>query len=106
MGETLATDWLKEVMTTGQFKDTDHYKAFSRWALAPISAAPTGQVGRGKIICSCLDVSENEIIENIQLGADLITLQNKLKCGTECGSCKPELKKLVHIHGKNFAVVN
>jgi assimilatory nitrate reductase catalytic subunit len=106
MGETLAADWLKEVMTTGQFKDTDHYKAFSRWALAPISAAPTGQVGRGKIICSCLDVSENEIVENIQLGADLITLQNKLKCGTECGSCKPELKKLVHIHGKNFAAVN
>jgi assimilatory nitrate reductase catalytic subunit len=106
MGETLAADWLKEVMTTGQFKDTEHYKAFSRWALAPISAAPTGQTGRGKIICSCLDVSENEIVENIQLGADLITLQNKLKCGTECGSCKPELKKLVHIHGKNFAAVN
>jgi assimilatory nitrate reductase catalytic subunit len=96
MGETLAADWLKEVMTTGQFTDETHYKEFSRWALAPLSAPPAGQKGRGKIICSCLDVSQNEIIENIELGADLITLQNKLKCGTECGSCVPELKRLVH----------
>ena len=100
MGETLATDWLKEVMTTGQFSDEAHYKAFSRWALAPISAPPSGQVGRGKIVCNCLDISQNEIVENIQLGADLITLQNKLKCGTECGSCMPELKRLVQTHGK------
>lgn len=100
MGETLATDWLKEVMTTGQFSDESHYKAFSRWALAPISAPPSGQVGRGKIVCNCLDISQNEIVENIQLGADLITLQNKLKCGTECGSCMPELKRLVHTHLK------
>ncbi len=98
MGETLATEWLKEVMTTGAFTDE-----LRRWALAPLSAPPTGQAGRGKIICSCLDVSQNEIVENIELGADLITLQSKLKCGTECGSCVPELKRLVFTHGKIFA---
>lgn len=98
MGETLAAEWLKEVMTTGQFTDE-----LRRWALAPLSAPPTGQTGRGKIICSCLDVSQNEIIDNIELGADLITLQNKLKCGTECGSCVPELKRLMNSHGKHFA---
>ncbi len=103
MGETLAADWLKDVMTTGQFSDEAHYKAFSRWALAPISAPPSGQRGRGKIVCSCLDVSQNEILENIELGADLITLQNKLKCGTECGSCVPELKRLVYSHHPKHA---
>ena len=102
MGEILAAEWLKEVMTTGHFTDDAHYKEFSRWALAPLSAPPTGQVGRGKIICSCLDVSQNEIIENVELGADLITLQNKLKCGTECGSCVPELKRLVSQHLKQI----
>ena len=102
MGETLATEWLKEVMSKGQFNDDAQYKEFSRWALAPLSAPPTGQVGRGKIICNCLDVSQNEIIENIEMGADLITLQNKLKCGTECGSCVPELKRLVQTHSKNL----
>ena len=91
MGEILAADWLKDIMQLGAFTDETHYKEFSRWALAPISAPPTGQRGRGKIICSCLNVSVNEIVDNIELGADLITLQSKLKCGTECGSCVPEL---------------
>jgi assimilatory nitrate reductase catalytic subunit len=100
MGEVLATDWLKEVMSKGEFADESQYKAFSRWALAPLSAPPTGEVGRGKIICNCLDVSQNEIIDTIELGADFITLQNKLKCGTECGSCVPELKRLVAAYGK------
>ncbi len=95
MGETLAAEWLKEVMTTGQFSDE-----LRRWALAPLSAPPTGQRGRGKIVCNCLDIAQNDIVENIELGADLITLQNKLKCGTECGSCVPELKRLVKMHGK------
>ena len=95
VGETLATDWLKDVMTTGQFNDE-----LRRWALAPLSSPPSGQRGRGKIVCNCLDISQNEIVENIGLGADLITLQNKLKCGTECGSCMPELRRLVREHGK------
>ncbi|MDD2933127.1 MAG: molybdopterin-dependent oxidoreductase [Methylotenera sp.] len=95
VGETLAADWLKDVMTTGEFS-----AELRRWALAPLSSPPAGQHSRGKIICSCLDVAENDIIENIQLGADLITLKNKLKCGTECGSCVPELKQLVQRHGK------
>jgi assimilatory nitrate reductase catalytic subunit len=101
MGETLATEWLKEVMTKGQFTDESQYKEFSRWALAPLSVPPSGQVGRGKIICNCLNISQNEIIETIELGADLITLQNKLKCGTECGSCLPELKRLVFLNKVN-----
>lgn len=96
VGETLATAWLKDVMGTGEFSPE-----LRRWALAPLSAPPAGQRSRGKIVCNCLDVAENEIIDNIQLGADLITLQNKLKCGTQCGSCVPELKQLVRIHAKH-----
>ncbi|HWU83256.1 MAG TPA: molybdopterin-dependent oxidoreductase [Methylophilaceae bacterium] len=95
MGEVLATAWLKEVMTQGSFTDT-----LRRWALAPLSAPPAGQQSRGKVICNCLDVAENEIIDTIQAGADFVTLQNKLKCGTQCGSCVPELKRLVKLHHK------
>ena len=96
VGETLAADWLKDVMTSGEFSPE-----LRRWALAPLSSPPVGQRSRGKIICNCLDVAENDIIDNIQIGADLITLKNKLKCGTECGSCLPELRRLVDLHGKN-----
>ena len=90
IGETLAADWLKQVMQQGQLTDE-----LRRWALAPLSSPPTGQKNRGKIVCNCFDVSENEIIEACEAGADLLTLQNKLKCGTNCGSCLPELKRLV-----------
>lgn len=98
IGETLAADWLKQVMLDGQFTDT-----LRKWALAPLAAPPTGQKTRGKIVCNCLDVSENEIIDTCQAGADLQTLQAKLKCGTSCGSCVPELKRLVSLHGKQHA---
>ena len=96
IGETLAADWLKQVMLEGHFSDE-----LRKWALAPLSTPPTGQKSRGKIICNCYDVSENEIIETCEIGADLQTLQAKLKCGTECGSCVPELKRLVKTHSTN-----
>ena len=95
IGETLAADWLKQVMQEGEFTPE-----LRRWALAPLAAPPTGQKSRGKIVCNCFDVSENEIIETCEMGADLPTLQAKLKCGTNCGSCVPELKRLVSAHGK------
>ena len=98
VGEILATEWLKGVMTQGHLTEE-----LRRWALAPLSAPPTGQRSRGKIICSCLDVAENEIMDVITLGADLDTLQSKLKCGTECGSCVPELKRLLQAPRKNAA---
>jgi len=96
IGETLAADWLKQVMLEGQITDE-----LRKWALAPLSTPPTGQKSRGKIICNCYDVSENEIIETCEMGADLQTLQAKLKCGTECGSCVPELKRMVSQHSKH-----
>ncbi len=93
IGETLAADWLKDVMTSGEFN-----AELRRWALAPLSTAPSGSRSRGKIVCNCLDVAENDLIDNIALGADLLTLQAKLKCGTQCGSCVPEIKRLVTVH--------
>lgn len=95
VGETIAADWLQEVMSSGEFTAD-----IRKWALAPLSAPPAAHPGRGKIVCNCLDVSENEIIDSVSRGADLITLQNKLKCGTECGSCVPELKRIIKVYGK------
>jgi assimilatory nitrate reductase catalytic subunit len=42
-----------------------------------------------------MDVSEQEILAEFSNGLDLSAIQAKLKCGTECGSCLPELKRLV-----------
>ena len=88
-GETVARDWLKELIA--QTTDT---KLLRQWLLAPVSAPPAGQNPRGRIICNCFDVAEQEVANEIKLGMDLPAIQKKLKCGTECGSCLPELKRL------------
>jgi len=46
----------------------------------------------------------HEIIETYEDGADLQTLQAKLKCVTQYGSCVPKLKKLVVKHRKNIVL--
>ena len=51
----------------------------------------------GKIVCSCFSVSEEKIKAAIQ-AEGLITAAQigvRLKAGTNCGSCIPELKKLL-----------
>jgi assimilatory nitrate reductase catalytic subunit len=50
----------------------------------------------GKLICSCFKVSEQAIVAAIADGANSATaLGQQLKCGTNCGSCIPELNTLV-----------
>jgi len=93
LGETLAAGWLKEVMVQGRLTDE-----LRRWALAPLSAPPAGGQSRGRIVCSCKDVSDKEIQAVVATGASLETLQSQLKCGTECGSCMPELRRLMAGH--------
>ncbi|MBA7750700.1 nitrate reductase [Enterobacter sp. RHBSTW-01064] len=52
-------------------------------------------VDPGRIICSCFSVGENAIREAIAGGCDSISaLGARLRCGTNCGSCVPELKAL------------
>jgi assimilatory nitrate reductase catalytic subunit len=89
-GETAARDWLKEIMAERAPAD-----AVRRWVLAPLSAPPVaaGQL-RGRIVCSCWNVAEKDILAEVRQGADLAALQARLKCGTNCGSCVPELKRL------------
>jgi assimilatory nitrate reductase catalytic subunit len=42
-------------------------------------------------------VSEADIKKEIAAGADLPALQEKLKCGTSCGSCVPEIKRMLAV---------
>lgn len=55
-----------------------------------------GEAPTGSIICSCFQVGENQIGEAIKNGASSVeALGEKLKCGTNCGSCIPELSSLL-----------
>ncbi|BES69267.1 nitrate reductase [Marinobacter nanhaiticus D15-8W] len=50
----------------------------------------------GPVVCSCFQVGEKQIDAAIRDGADSVdALGAAMKCGTNCGSCVPELKKRV-----------
>jgi assimilatory nitrate reductase catalytic subunit len=51
---------------------------------------------QGKTICSCFQVFESSIVEEIENGCvSAEQLGEVLKCGTNCGSCIPELNALI-----------
>ncbi|MDQ7988374.1 MAG: molybdopterin-dependent oxidoreductase [Candidatus Dactylopiibacterium sp.] len=89
-GETAAAGWLTELMTGRAPTD-----AVRRWLFAPLAQPPVERASRGRIVCNCKDVSENEIRAAVAAGADLAELQRTLQCGTSCGSCVPEIKRLI-----------
>ncbi|HEJ9094113.1 molybdopterin-dependent oxidoreductase [Serratia odorifera] len=69
-----------------------------RLALLGGRSAP-GQTAPGATVCSCFGVGENRIIAAIRQGChSAATLGEQLQCGTNCGSCLPELKKLIQQH--------
>ena len=89
-GEIAAADWLKNMMLEGAAME-----AVRPWILAPVSSPPKGSLSRGTIICNCLNVAENEIRADASAGMDFNAVQQKRKCGTSCGSCVPEVKRII-----------
>ncbi|MBU3055634.1 nitrate reductase [Pseudomonas indica] len=91
-GETAARDWLKSLWLDGQ-ADAD----LRRWLLAPISTPPGAAAAKkaGKVLCNCMNVSEDAVCAGINRGLDLGGLKQELGCGTQCGSCVPEIKRLL-----------
>lgn len=91
--------WLKNYLEHA----TDVTK-FSRRLLMNGKNAPEEIKATGKIICNCFNISESAINESLAefgpITADekLQKLQAKLACGTNCGSCLPELKKIIQTH--------
>jgi len=82
----------------------------SAWVAEAFSHAPQDAAGRhsvlagqpaqgaatGRIICSCMAVGEQTILQAVAQGCRTTqALGEKLKCGTQCGSCIPELKQLL-----------
>ena len=53
-----------------------------------------GAPERGRTVCNCFDVAENDIKVFLGELKSLEALQASLKCGTNCGSCVPELRRM------------
>lgn len=88
-GETLAQGWLKQAMAEDELD-----ASLIRFALAP-SSSPPASIAARHVVCKCADASAIQINEQLAAGADLPTLQETVKCGTFCGACLPEIKRMM-----------
>ena len=93
-GDTSAEHWLRDYLENEQ-----SVAKLGRLLLMPSNQAPQGFKARGRIVCTCFNVAETEIMDALPAGqaCSLDDLQSKLKCGTNCGSCVPELKKIIEM---------
>ena len=103
-GDTSAEAWIKTLL-----QDELPAQAYGRLLLLPGGKAPMAVQSRGKPVCTCLNVTDSAITSRLaaiqtETGAaaerqseaeQLAALQASLSCGTQCGSCVPELKRLV-----------
>ena len=99
-GFVLAGDTSAQAWITTLLRDELPAQAYGRLLLLPGAKPPVAVQSRGKVVCSCLNVTDTAIDEHLALAgaagtdeARLASLQGALKCGTSCGSCVPELKR-------------
>jgi assimilatory nitrate reductase catalytic subunit len=94
-GDTRAEAWIAPLL-----QQSLPAQAYSRFLLAPGATPPGPAAPRSAQVCSCFDVSEREIRQALAActggpEARLAELQSRLRCGTQCGSCLPALKRMV-----------
>jgi assimilatory nitrate reductase catalytic subunit len=94
-GDTSAEAWLKALLLQEL-----PAQAYGRLLLAPGAKAPVAVQQKAKQVCSCFGVEAPAIEGHLaNCGGSpeerLGSLQAKLRCGTNCGSCVPELKRMV-----------
>ncbi len=82
--------WLAGLFAAERLDDED------RFGLLAGQPAVAG-ADEGATICSCFGVGLNRIVGAIESGkaSSVQALGEVLKCGTNCGSCVPELKKIL-----------
>ncbi|MDE1942213.1 MAG: molybdopterin-dependent oxidoreductase [Betaproteobacteria bacterium] len=89
-GETAAAAWLENIMV-----ENLEIAGLRRWLLAPMSMPPDRLPPTGRAICNCHNVTESQIVKEIRNGATLDQLKASLRCGTQCGSCLPEITQMI-----------
>lgn len=99
-GDTRAALWLLPLLQAEQ--PLPPGGSALRW-LAPDAQPGTAVPLRDPQVCSCLNVGRARIEAVLATVAGspaerLSALQAQLQCGTQCGSCLPELRRLVQLH--------
>jgi assimilatory nitrate reductase catalytic subunit len=88
----VSRDWAVEQLDVG-FADR-------RRRLAVIAGRPSqGLLDRGAIVCSCFGVGSKQIATAARSGCHSVeAIGARLQAGTNCGSCRSEIKEIIDAH--------
>ncbi len=94
-GDVRSAAWLRPLL-----QDDAPVQAMGAMLLSPGARAPGQVASRGKQVCTCFNVTDTQIQACLPrcTGSEaqrLSELQGELRCGTNCGSCVPALRKLI-----------
>lgn len=94
-GDTSAEAWIGTLL-----REEIPAQTYGRLLLSPGARAPVAVQSRGQTVCTCFNVTDLAIQSELGRCSGtpeerLASLQGALKCGTNCGSCLPELKRMV-----------
>jgi assimilatory nitrate reductase catalytic subunit len=94
-GDTSAEAWIGTLL-----REEIPAQTYGRLLLSPGARAPVAVQSRGQTVCTCFNVTDLAIQGELGRCSGtpeerLASLQGALKCGTNCGSCLPELKRMV-----------
>ncbi len=88
-GDTTGFDQHRQLIADGTELEADRAK------LLRLGHGDSGGP-RGKLICSCNQVGEDDLIDAVRTGCrDLASLCAKTRAGTSCGSCRPEITEVL-----------
>ena len=86
---TVARTWIAEQLTVAMPPSA---------RLRLLAGRPGGEVkDRGRIVCACFEVGRNEIVDAIieQGACDVAAVGACVKAGTNCGSCRTEIGRIL-----------
>ncbi|MHB0777133.1 nitrate reductase [Halomonas sp. WWR20] len=81
-------NWLNERFGQTSLSDSERRRL--------LAGCAAGEADTGPVVCSCHQVGRQSIVAAIRAGDTSVeALGARLACGTQCGSCIPELKSLI-----------
>jgi assimilatory nitrate reductase catalytic subunit len=83
--------WLLSLLADGEVLTLPHRRALLS------GRAPIAQPDEGRIVCACMGVGANKIAAAVGAGAVSVeAVGQATRAGTNCGSCRSEIRELIH----------
>ncbi|MDT8990779.1 molybdopterin-dependent oxidoreductase [Curvibacter sp. APW13] len=98
----LAGDTRSQAWVAALLEQTGAVQALGRSLLAATSQPPLPMAAPAKVVCACFGVTEDAIQRGLEAASGdaaqrLGAVQQQLKCGTNCGSCVPQLQRMARL---------